>query len=537
VESDGKRKYFYPQRDGSFAVTATLVEADFIERGSLTVEKSFGAGEDEFVGAAVSYHDVDAGYGKLEQSYDRPIGLYDVTRSKKKRTFNTTLSLTANQAKALATKAVFRSVLGNERYSFGLVPGKSHIEPADILQVDFRGFTAYVRVKEAVLKSDYSQDVLGYQYLQLSDATYTGSTNDDQVSEDEESGDRPRIRSGSLATRFIYLDVPLLSSAHDLGGTGLVQYAMIVGTDWDYRSVHLLKSTDGEYYVTVGGPNHIIPIAGTISAISGTPADPFIKDTTNSITVVITAGEAVDLDTITATQFEAGANLAAIGQPGRWVLLWFQTVSDSGNTATLTNLMWGVRGSEVWIDDLVVGDQFVVLNPEHYIRFSNATSLLDDTIYYKGAHVHAALQGYPVLTHAYAAGGVAETPYAPTNLYAEVSGSDIAISWDYRSRIATGTNPTNHGEASLSFEIDIIDDDGTTVLRTLTATTNSKTYAAANITTDFGSIPAEITFRVYMMSALVGRGYMAQATMTLGRLLLESGDFLLLESGDNFSLE
>ena len=97
-------------------------------------------------------------------------------------------------------------------------------------------------------------------------------------------------------------------------------------------------------------------------------------------------------------------------------------------------------------------------------------------------------------------------------------GSDIALGWDWRSRltpiaILTGPDDTVHGEASLSFEIDIMD--GPTVKRTLTATTNAKTYLAADITTDFGSMPASLKFRVYQISALVGRGYVAEATITL----------------------
>ena len=79
-------------------------------------------------------------------------------------------------------------------------------------------------------------------------------------------------------------------------------------------------------------------------------------------------------------------------------------------------------------------------------------------------------------------------PYAPINLDAEISGSDVALAWDYRSRLATGTNPATHGESTLSFEIDIMD--GSTVKRTLTATTNSKTYLSADITTDFGGQPS-----------------------------------------------
>jgi hypothetical protein len=511
VPSDGNRKYIYPARDGSFAVTATLAATDFVERGSQTIEKSFGAGEDEFVGAAVAYFDVDADYKKIEQSYTRPIGIYDVTRSKKKRTFNSLLSLTAGQAMQAATLLTYRSVLGNETYSFSLAPGKSHLEPADYLSIPFRGTTAIVRIKEATLKADYTQDVVVYQYLEFADATFTGAPLDG-----------PGGVTVSVAVRLVYLDLPLLSYSHDQSGASLVQYVQIAGFGEGIINAEAYKSDDGETFVSLGIRSGMSPIAGVITAISGTPANPFVKDETNSITVLINAGDAAELETITDDEFTAEVNIAAIGQPGRWVLLLFQTVSTTNNIATLSDLMWGIRGSEVWIDDLEEGDQFVLINPEHYIRFKHAAEFLDDTFYYKAASIGAPLE--LTTTVAKGASGVAETPYAPINLDAVVDGSDIDITWDYRSRLATGTNPANYGEDTLAFEIDIMD--GVTVLRTLTATTNAKTYLAADIATDFGGIPAFLTFRVFMMSALdilvpgqtpavAGRGYEAEQTVQL----------------------
>jgi hypothetical protein len=524
VESDGTRKYTFPPRDGSFAIDLTLDPEDIVERGSTTIEKTFGAGEDEFVGCSVSYFDVDADYKRLEQTYLRPIGIYDVTRSKKKRTINTVLSLTANQSKQLATLAVYRSVMGNEFYNFGLVPGFSHAEPADILSFDFRGFTTIARIKEATLNADYTQDIVAYQYLRFADATYTGASLP-TVEEDAQS----------IFTRLIYLDIPLLSASHDLDGDGLVQYAQMAGYGTLLVNGTLYKSPDGNTFTSQGSTFGAVPVVGTISAISGTPTDPFVQDTTNEIAVVISGGDIADLVTITTPEFEAGTNVAAIGRNGRWVLIWFQTVSSSNGVATLSDLMWGVRGSEVWIEDLAVGDEFVLINPAYYTRFRNDVEDLDDSFYYKAANPLVPLGS--VATAAYVASGVAETPYAAINLDAVIDGSDIDLTWDYRSRVATGTNPTDYGEETLSFQIDIMD--GDTVLRTLTSTTNAKTYLSADITTDFGGMPASIKFRVYMMSALPilvpgqtpaveGRGYMAEATIYIGAPGIPMGLLLTL---------
>ncbi len=492
VESDGDRKYIYPPRDGSFAITATIDPEDFVEDRTQTIEKTFGAGEEEFAGCAVSYFDIGSDYKRLEQSYNRPVGVYDVTRSKKKRTINTVLSLSASQALKLATLAVYRSVLGNETYSFGLVPGLSHIEPADILQFDFRGLTTIARIKEASLNADYTQEVLAYQYLQYADATFTGASLPEATP-----------ASSSLVTRLIYLDIPLLSYAHDLGGAGLVQYAQIAGYGEGTISGAIYKSPDGATFTSQGSQFGIAPVVGVVTAISGTPSDPSIVDTTNTITVLVSAG---DIDEI------AVGDRAAVGRNGRWCVITFDGVSALSGQATLSDILWGYdNGSEVWRDQVAVGDQFVLIDSAHYTRFRNEITDLDDSFFYKAANAAVPLGAVPTVS--FAASGVAETPYAPINLDAEVDGADIDLTWDYRSRLATGTNPATHGEASLSFEIDIMD--GVTVKRTLTATTNAKTYLSADITTDFGGIPSFLKFRVYMMSAVVGRGYVGEKIVQL----------------------
>jgi hypothetical protein len=66
-------------------------------------------------------------------------------------------------------------------------------------------------------------------------------------------------------------------------------------------------------------------------------------------------------------------------------------------------------------------------------------------------------------------------------------------------------------EASEAYELDVYDGDD--VVRTLTATTETTTYTAAQQTTDFGAPIAanDLDGRLYQMSAAVGRGFAASA--------------------------
>jgi hypothetical protein len=67
------------------------------------------------------------------------------------------------------------------------------------------------------------------------------------------------------------------------------------------------------------------------------------------------------------------------------------------------------------------------------------------------------------------------------------------------------------GEASETYELEILS--GSTVLRTLSAITPSALYATSDETLDFGSAQPSFSVRLYQMSAAVGRGLPAIATI------------------------
>ena len=67
------------------------------------------------------------------------------------------------------------------------------------------------------------------------------------------------------------------------------------------------------------------------------------------------------------------------------------------------------------------------------------------------------------------------------------------------------------GEESEAYEVDIID--GGNVVRTIEATSPTISYSAAEQATDFGSAQSNIDVKIYQMSAVVGRGYEAAASI------------------------
>lgn len=217
------------------------------------------------------------------------------------------------------------------------------------------------------------------------------------------------------------------------------------------------------------------------------------------------------LESVTETQLANGFNAAAVFKDnGEIEIIQFITVTDLGdNRFTLAGLNRGVSGTDTMAAGHAAGERILFLstltvNPlivpllhlsrQGYFRPVSAGTLANTTI---------------IEPHRFK--GRDKMPLAPVHVTATLAGSDISLTWERRTRVngglmdGTGTVPV--GEASEAYEVDIIAVDGSTVLRTLGATTTALAYAAADIATDFGAVPGDLHVAVYQISAEVGRGF------------------------------
>jgi hypothetical protein len=117
--------------------------------------------------------------------------------------------------------------------------------------------------------------------------------------------------------------------------------------------------------------------------------------------------------------------------------------------------------------------------------------------------------------------GASLRPFAPVHLGARAEPSgDIILSWTRRSRDpaadsweATEVPLLDQPEA---WEIDILD--GATVKRALAAGSTSVTYSTADQVADWGAAlapGAALTIRVAQLSPSLGRGILAETTLTI----------------------
>ncbi len=117
--------------------------------------------------------------------------------------------------------------------------------------------------------------------------------------------------------------------------------------------------------------------------------------------------------------------------------------------------------------------------------------------------------------------GEAEKIPQPCQLAAVIDGSDLDLSWVRRGRIGVvwdddGDFTTPLGETLEQYVIRIKDAPGGSVLRTFTVDdATTKTYLDADITTDFGSMPAELTYDIRQVSGSGVTCPTREATITL----------------------
>jgi hypothetical protein len=107
-------------------------------------------------------------------------------------------------------------------------------------------------------------------------------------------------------------------------------------------------------------------------------------------------------------------------------------------------------------------------------------------------------------------------PPAPVHLRARRGGAGVTLSWVRRTRRdgdSWSAAEAPLGEDSEAYAIDILA--GGAVVRSLTATVPSVLYAAADELSDFGSPQANLVVRVAQLSAIVGRGFSAESTLSV----------------------
>lgn len=308
---------------------------------------------------------------------------------------------------------------------------------------------------------------------------------------------------------LVLLDLPLLRDSDNDAG----YYAAVTAIDSStFAGAVLYRSPDGgTTYEEVATASEQATI-GTLQAALD-PGPTTIIDEGNELFVELEAGA---LESISETSLLAGLNAAAIGADGRWEVIQFRDAVSSGSPTVwrLTGLLRGRRGTEWAVGTSQLGDRFVLLDSA-LMRVPMNIGAIGAERPHKAVLVGTSIEATTAVD--FTGRGVALEPFAPVSVEGEWDGGDLVISWVRRGRI--GQELPDGADIPLSeeteaYEVEIVVAGSPDVVRTISATSPTATYTAAQIAADFGSpTPASFDVRIYQLSAVVGRGYAAEATL------------------------
>lgn len=408
-----------------------------------------------------------------------------------------TLTLGADDAQAKVDRFFRRKHFTLQKAEDRLSARHLAIETGDVHPIDFDGVTITMHADKITDSAD------GSRHIEWSIDNPAIATAPTTVGAPVAGRPPSEIFSPGLSTGVV-LDIPLISDAHDqvapfayFGGGPVDDVQTYVGTE-----ISASDTGDDETYALWDATGSSDPMTyGTVATATGLSVLPWVWDTGSTLQVVLNTGT---LSGVTADQIlDNGAlNLFAYGAPGRWILGQFRTPTLTAPlTYAITNILWGVRGTEHLIGTQEDGDQFILLDSA-IGRHLMGASEVGDTDWYIAAAAGATPNPANEFDIDFAAN--AHRPYAPVHglLSLDTGSGDWSIDATRRTRIggsALNGQDVPLGEASEAWQADIYD--GATFKRTLSGTALPLIYSAADQTTDFGApVTSGFEVNLYQMN-------------------------------------
>ncbi|MEO0809067.1 MAG: phage tail protein [Pseudomonadota bacterium] len=462
---------------------------------------------------SVVYMDAQADYSQGTQSEKRTSLPLPTMHSRNQTSVELAMALDATTAKQIAAKTLYSAWIERSAYEAELPADWLRLDPTDVVDVVFAsGSTFRTRITRLDVGADFS---LALQGVSETAATYVSN-----AQADGGSGTPAQVIAGQAATQLILPDLPLLRDIDDTAGSGSRRYYMMGGFGTPgWPGAALYRSNDGVAWDQVGRGLSEVAWGATANAL-GNPRSPFATDEGNTLTVFMTTGDD-RLESVTQEAMVNGANAALVlkanGEPE--IIQYRDVALNPDGSATLSGLLRGRRGTDVFVDGHQAGELFVLLDPDDVETMVTALGDLDLPRYWRAVGFGTIFEDAETVVTNHT--GRDLKPYAPWNVQAVLSGNptDISLSWIRRTRIGgelkDGTGLVPLGEASEAYEVDILDGPGGTVKRTLTSASPSVVYANADIIADFGVVPSVLSVAVYQISAVAGRGFARVATLEL----------------------
>jgi hypothetical protein len=299
------------------------------------------------------------------------------------------------------------------------------------------------------------------------------------------------------------LDLPMLRAEDDDAG-----FYVAAGGDSGWRSAAILRAVEGLGYEEIAYVDAPAVIGTCQTALPAGPWSYFDEASTLDVVLIDPRQE---LEAVSEAAVLAGANAAVVGGE---IVQFRDAVLIAPGTYRLSDFLRGRLGTDNWIEGHVAGERFVLLTGAVGLqRIRDGLALRGLSRSYKAVSLWQEESAVAAVSFANTARSL--MPLSPVH----VAGSrddagNLTITWIRRTRIPTGwidNADVPLGETAERYEVDIRNAANTATLRTISASSPTVTYTAAEQTADFGAPPATVRIRVQQISDTVGRGAAREA--------------------------
>jgi len=417
-----------------------------------------------------------------------------------KESYELALVFTPAEAEAQASAQMDRRWLERDDFAFSLPQTYNRLEPADVVTLPTSYATYEFRLSSVGLLADGRVECTA----KLNDsAIYTqNATGGTRI-----EGDSTISFAGKSVMHL--LDIPLIRDEDNKPGFA----GALTGKSTGWPGGTIIRSVDsGQTFQPVQG--FVNPVTSGFCRDSLPAHDGYVIDRVNTLTIDL-YNSGLTLSSITQEQMLTGKNWFAYGVAGRMEIgQYANAILNADGSTTIDTIVRGAKGTEQYTGTHEDGDLFIFLSDADAAFIAANVSDIGVERIYRGVTTGKDIDTVSNTLFTYS--GVNLKPLSPVQLAGSIDGSDNwDVTWLRRSRLSSSWWTTGVvapvGEDTESYEIDIMN--GSTVVRTLTATSESVQYTSADQVADFGSNQTTLKFRVYQMSATVGRGHVAEVTL------------------------
>ena len=411
------------------------------------------------------------------------------------------LTLLADEAKQIAERGLREPWRQRLTVKFAVGPAYDFLLAGQLISLEIGGVYTSVRIT-SIVRGDNSV----YEIEATGDDNYIFDGSNDGIAPVVPLNPL-RVVTDSVGYLF---NAPILSEdqtesgyiavVDNTGGTfgGATLYSSVDDSTFDLAASFLLKNTIGSCTTTLGACE---------------TADAW--DYKNTLTVAL-SNNTDNLISVTELEVLNGANLAWVGRAdgSTGELIQFTTVSEtSPGTFVLSNLLRGRRGTEFATGAHVASEKFVLLDSWADVDFTETDVL--KTRYFKFVSLRQDVDD--VTSSSFIGRGEGgESRSVALASTARNSSNDVTVTWLPRTRwfspgLGYGLVDLRESE---NYQVDWTNSAGTTIYRTVSTTSRTATYTAAEQTAD-GLTPSATKYAtVYQISSARGRGYSTRAIIT-----------------------